>query len=122
MDIEEIRRRQRDRIRQARERQAAIEEHAAQWDPVVTRMLQEIGRQAWGGAARLRHWHATWEVYRPMPKHPHFQVSLACDARGELTHFVVKCATGELTTSEVSEQALVETLKQAVAAGPATWS
>jgi hypothetical protein len=120
MDIEEIRRQQREKIRQVRERQAAIERHAAEWDPLITQMLQQIGQQVWGGAARLRHWHATWEVHRPTPDHPHFRVSLECDAQGEPTHFVVKCAAGELTT-EPTEAALAETLKQAVVAGPATW-
>ncbi len=119
-EMDDIRRQQREKIRRTRERLATIERHAAAWDPVVRPLLQRIGEQVWGPVARLRHWHATWEVYRPVPEHPHFRVTLKCDMDGTPTRFAVKCAAGELTTSEVSEEALAEALQQALAAGPAT--
>lgn len=122
MDPDELRRQQREKIERARERQAATEAAAAEWDRIVRRMLDQLGDAAWGEAARLRQWHAEWEVYAAVPTHPHFRVSLKTDSAGEPSHFVVKCAAGELESDDATQAALVQTLRRAVEAGPARWA
>lgn len=122
MDREEFRRKQREKIEQAKQRQSALEQYAATWDPVISQVLEKIGEETWGPAARTRHWHGEWEVYAATPAHPHYRVSLKLDDAGEPSHFVVKCAAGELATAEATDSALTETLEQATDAGPAGWS
>lgn len=121
MDAEEFRRKQREKIEQAKQRQAAMEQQAQTWDPIIAPLLEDVGRSTWGPAARLRHWHGEWEVYAATPDHPHYRVSLKLDEAGQPSHFVIKCAAGELETNVASEEALVKTLKQATEAGPAGW-
>lgn len=121
MDPDDVRRQQQAKIEQARQRQAATEAAAAEWDPVVRRLLDQLGAVAWGDAARLRHWHADWEVYAAVPAHPHFRVSLKLGAADEPSHFVVKCAAGELASDEATQAALLATLRRAIEAGPARW-
>jgi hypothetical protein len=118
---EEFRRKQREKIQQARQRQTTMEQHAAAWDSIISQMLRTMGEAAWGPAVRLRHWHGEWEVYAPIPTHPHYRVSLKLDDAGKLSHFVVKCAAGEFETEAATEVALAETLKRATKAGPAGW-
>ncbi len=121
MDPEEFRRKQREKIKQAKQRQAAMERHAQAWDPIIAPMLEDVARSTWGPAARIRHWHGEWEVYVATPDHPHYRVSLKLDEAGEPSHFVIKSAAGELETTEATEDALSEALEQAAEAGPAGW-
>jgi hypothetical protein len=121
MTPEEFRQKQRNKIQQVRQQQAALAQQAAAWDPIITPMLQKIGEQVWGSAARVRHWHGEWEVHAATPAHPRYRLSLRLDEAGEPSHFVVKCAAGDLETQSATESALTETLQQAVAAGPTGW-
>ncbi len=120
-NLEEIRRKQREKIQAAKQRQAAMEQHAQTWDPVVSRLLRQIGEATWGPAARLRHWHGDWEIHAAIPAHPHYRVGLRLNEAGVPSHFVVKCAAGELETTTATEEALADTLRQATEAGPAGW-
>ena len=122
MDAEEFRRKQREKIQQAKQRQAVMEQRAQEWDSIVTPMLGKIGNDTWGSAASIRHWHGEWEVYAATPAHPHYRVSLKLDDAGEPVHFVVKSADGEVATQEATEAALAEALERATNAGPAGWS
>lgn len=121
MDTDEFRRKQREKIQQVKQRQAAMVQHAETWDPIITRMLQKIGEATWGPAARMRHWHGEWEVHAAVPAHPHYRVSLKLSDAGEPTHFVIKCASGELETEAATEAALAEVLERATNIGPAGW-
>ena len=101
-----------------------------QYDSLVRKLLNEIGRQQWGCSRlgfkryKMRRKALWWYViHSGLSGDEWFWVSFGdFDSRGNPLNFEIEAAGTRIKTSDLSEASLREALQLAVQKGPARWS